>query len=132
MKTFRELTVWQQAHELVLTIYQATADFPSHEQYGLVSQMRRAAVSVAANVVEGHKRRSRKEFVNFLDIADSSLEELKYYLLLSKDLKYLLPSSLEQFYQHAEVVGRMLSGLKTHVRQGVSNEQPRNTVPVRV
>ena len=117
MKTFRELTVWQRAHELVLAIYHATKTFPVYEQYGLVSQMRRAAVSVAANIVEGHKRRGRREFLMFLGIADGSLEELKYYLVLSKDLQYLASSFVEQRYQQAETVGRMLTRLRHHIKQ---------------
>ena len=121
--------MWQHAHTFVLDIYRVTADFPSHERYGLVSQMRRAAVSIAANIVEGHKRRSRKEFLNFLNIADSSLEELKYYLLLSRDLQYLASSVVKQLYQQAERVGRMLSGLKAHIKQGVANEHTLRSVP---
>lgn len=121
MKTFRELTVWQQAHQLVLSIYQKTADLPSHEQYGLLSQMRRAAVSVAANIVEGHKRRGRKEFLNFLEISDSSLEELKYHLLLTRDLGYLTQSVIDDLHEQAERVGRMLTRFKQHIRQEVSN-----------
>lgn len=132
MKTFRELTVWQRAHELVLAIYHATTNFPSHEQYGLVSQMRRAAVSVAANIVEGHKRHSRKEFLHFLDVADGSLEELKYHVLLSKDLRYLTPESTEQLYQHAETVGRMLSRLRQHIKQEVTHVASRNRISVTV
>ena len=129
MKTFRELTVWQQAHRLALAVYRATTNFPLCERYGLMSQMRRCAVSVAANIVEGHKRRSQKDFLNFLNVADSSLEELKYYLLLSNDLQYITSSVLEQLYQQAELVGRMLSRFTTHIRQGVSHVQIPNAVP---
>ena len=129
MKTFRELTVWQEAHKLVLAIYRVTTEFPSHERYGLVSQMRRASVSTAANIVEGHKRRSQKEFLNFLDVADSSLEEVKYYLLLSEDLVYLVPAVVASLYRQADLVGRMLNRFKKHVRQGVLHVQPARTVP---
>ncbi|HBH96821.1 MAG TPA: four helix bundle protein [Candidatus Omnitrophica bacterium] len=129
MRTFRELTVWQQAHEFVLAVYRATAHYPSHELYGLVSQMRRSAVSITANIVEGHKRRGRKEFLNFLEIADSSLEELKYYLLLSTDLRYIIPSAVEPLYQQAERIGRMLTRLKQYIRKEVSNVSPRRLVP---
>ncbi len=119
MKTFRELTVWQQTHQLVIAVYRATDHFPDEERYGLVSQMRRASVSVAANIVEGHKRRSQKEFLQFLHIADSSLEELKYYLLLSQDLGYLRTAPFEQLHQHAEAIGRMLTSFKKHIRKEV-------------
>ena len=80
---FRELTVWQEAHQLVLMIYKATATFPSNEQFGLTSQMRRAAVSVPGNIVEGFKRQSHPDKLRFYNIAAASLEELKYYLILS-------------------------------------------------
>lgn len=122
MKTFRELRVWQQAHVLALTTYRVTASFPSHEQYGLVSQMRRAAVSIAANIVEGHKRQGRREFLNFLTISDSSLEELKYYLILAGDLGYAKRPVTESIGQQAETVGRMLSRLKRHIKQEVGHE----------
>ena len=129
MRTFRELTVWQHAHEFVLAVYRATARYPSHELYGLVSQMRRSAVSVTANIVEGHKRRGRKEFLNFLEIADSSLEELKYYLLLSTDLRYVVPSAAEPLSQKAEHIGRMLSRLKQYIRKEVLDVSPHRLVP---
>src|SRR3989338_1345756 len=89
MKRFEALIVWQKAHQLVLDIYQATARYPREERYGLVAQMRRAAVSIPANIVEGHKRASKREFANFMSIAVGSLEELKYYVHLSADLHYL-------------------------------------------
>jgi len=121
MKTFRELMVWQHAHALVLAVYRATGRFPDSERYGLVSQMRRAAVSVAANIVEGHKRRGQKEFLNFLEMADGSLEELKYYLLLTQELGYLTAMAVDPMHRHADLVGRMLTRLKQHIRQEVSN-----------
>jgi four helix bundle protein len=79
LSSFRELTVWKEAHKLVLMVYKATEHFPKGEQYGLVSQMRRAAVSVPANIVEGFKRRGRQEKIRFYNIAEASLEELKYF-----------------------------------------------------
>ena len=117
---------------MTLSIYHTTATFPPHERYGLVSQMRRAAVSVAANIVEGHKRRSHKEFLNFLVIADSSLEELKYYLLLSKDLEYLNATSLEPLYRQVEWVGRMLSRFKTYIREGKPHALQPQPIPATV
>jgi four helix bundle protein len=85
-KTFRDLVTWQRAHQFVLVVYQL--DFPKHEQFGLTSQLRRAAVSVAANIAEGFKRRGRGDKVRFLNIAQSSLEECRYYLILAADLGY--------------------------------------------
>jgi four helix bundle protein len=86
---FEDLIVWQKSHALVLAVYKATAKFPKEEMYGLVSQMRRAAVSVPANIAEGFKRRGRTDKARVLNIAQGSLEELRYYFLLSGDLGYV-------------------------------------------
>jgi four helix bundle protein len=85
-KTFRDLVVWQHSHKLVLSVYQLS--FPRHEVFGLTSQLRRAAVSVAANIAEGFKRRGRGDKARFLNIAQASLEECRYYLILAADLRY--------------------------------------------
>jgi len=87
-KTFEELLVWQKAHEFVLNIYRSTDNFPKSEIYGLTSQFRRAAVSIAANIAEGYKKKDCRNKINFLNIAQSSLEECRYYLILSRDLHY--------------------------------------------
>jgi four helix bundle protein len=117
MRTFEDLMVWQKAHQLVLDVYRVTEHFPVEERFGLTAQMRRAAISVPANIVEGHKRAGRREFNNFLSIAEGSLEELKYYALLAQDLAYGSKPHLEIVYRGAEEVGRMLHGLKTHVKE---------------
>lgn len=88
-QTFQDLFVWQKAHKLTLEIYQITKDFPREEIYGLTSQMRRAAVSVSANIAEGYKKRGKLDKARFLNISEGSLNEIKYYLILSRDLKYL-------------------------------------------
>lgn len=118
MKTFNDLLVWQKAHQLVIETYHLTQQFPAEERYGLTQQMRRAVVSVAANIAEGHQRSSKREFLRFLDIAHGSLDELKYYLILSKDLRYLNGSCVE-LCKRAEEIGRMLNGLKAHVKREV-------------
>ncbi len=87
-KTFEDLIVWQKAHAFVLNVYTYTAKFPKNELFGLVSQLRRAAVSIPANIVEGFRRQGRADKVRFLNIAQSSLEESRYYLILAKDLNY--------------------------------------------
>ena len=94
-KTFEELVVWQKAHAFVLKAYPFSAKFPRDELFGLVSQLRRAAVSIPANIVEGFRRRSRAEKARFLNIAQSSLEEVRYYLMLAKDLRYGDSNSLQ-------------------------------------
>ena len=108
MKNFKELKVWQRAHELAKFIYKITKEFPQDEKFGLVSQMRRAAVSVASNVVEGFHRYSAKVSVNFYNISDASLEELRYQLLLSKDLNYLSNEDYDESLKLSEEVSKML------------------------
>ena len=87
-KTFEDLFVWQKAHEFVLGIYKMTVSFPRDETYGLRSQMRRAAVSIPANIAEGFKKRGRKDKARFFNIAQGSIEESRYYLILTRDLGY--------------------------------------------
>ncbi|MFH1798141.1 MAG: four helix bundle protein [Candidatus Omnitrophota bacterium] len=110
--TFRELKVWQKAHELVLEVYKITKNFPKEERFGLVSQIRRSASSIATNIVEGNKRKSRKEYLYFLNIADSSLEETKYHILLSKDLGYIDDKEFNNLTGMSDEVGKMLFGLQ--------------------
>ena len=92
-KTFKDLIVWQKAHQFVLAVYKATLDFPQSEVYGLTSQFRRAAVSVPANIAEGFKRTHKADKVRFMNIAQSSLEECRYYLILAEDIGYCESSS---------------------------------------
>jgi four helix bundle protein len=95
-KGFRKLIVWQKAHQWVLLIYKLTEEFPKHEMFGLVSQMRRAAVSVTANMAEGYGAGGKGQFGRYLDIAQGSLAEVEYYLILALDLKYLTQPAYEQ------------------------------------
>ena len=94
-KSFEQLIVWQKAHQFVLELYRFTEDFPRSEVYGLVSQARRAAISIPANIAEGFKKRGRADKVRFLNIAQGSLEECRYYLILAKDLNYGDPTKLK-------------------------------------
>lgn len=87
-RTFRDLIVWQKAHEFVLGVYRITRQFPREEIYGLSSQFKRAAMSVPANIAEGFKKKGKADKVRFLNIAQGSLEECRYYLILTKDLDY--------------------------------------------
>jgi four helix bundle protein len=87
-RTFQDLIVWRKAHEFVLRVYTLTKDFPRPETYALSSQLRRAAISVPANIAEGFRRRGRGEKVRFMNIAEGSLEECRYYLILAQDLGY--------------------------------------------
>ena len=114
IENFQGLEVWQRAHQLVLAVYRVTRDFPNDERYGLVSQMRRAAVSVAANIAEGFKRQGKADKVRFYNISEASLEELKYYFILSRDLEYI--ADTENLVAEAEIVSRMLYRLIESVR----------------
>jgi four helix bundle protein len=104
-KSFEDLLVWQRAHRLVLEIYRVTGSFPRHEMYGLVTQLQRAAVSVPANVAEGFRRRGKADKLRFLNIAQGSLAESRYYLILSKDLGYAKTDSIKK---DLEEVSRLL------------------------
>src|SRR5579871_4211557 len=99
-KTFQDLVVWRKAHEFVLAIYPFTAHFPKPETYGLAQQLRRAAVSIPANIAEGFRRRGKPDKARFMNMAEGSIEECRYYLILAKDLGYAdthgLAASLEE------------------------------------
>ena len=87
-KSFEDLLVWQKAHSFVLMIYRLTESFPKHEMFGLTSQFRRAAVSIPANIAEGFRRRGKPDKARFFNIAQASVEECRYYLILGRDLEY--------------------------------------------
>jgi four helix bundle protein len=108
-KAYHKLMIWQRAHDLVLEVHRATADFPKHEMFGLISQLRRASYSVASNIVEGHARRSKKEFRQFLTIATGSLAELEYHLELAKDIGYLEDQDYRNLEDRRAEVGYLLS-----------------------
>lgn len=110
LQKFSDLLVWQKAHSLTLRIYHVTRTFPVEERYGITSQLRRASYSVPANIVEGFRRPGIKDSVRFYTIADASLEEVKYFLLLSKDLTYLTYNNYVELQSNAEEVGKMLTG----------------------
>ncbi len=116
MKDFRELKVWDKAHQLTLAVYQATAAFPKEELYGLTSQMRRSAASIPTNIAEGCGRGSDDDFRRFLQIAMGSASELEYHLLLARDLGYLVAADYEQLLASVIEVKRMLASLITKIK----------------
>src|SRR4026208_80793 len=115
-RNFQDLTVWQKAHQFVLGVYRLSKTFPREEIYGLTSQFRRAAVSVAANVAEGFKKRGRVDKVRFMNIAEGSLEECRYYLILTRDLGYADPSKL---FVQLEEVSKLLGSYSAAIRASV-------------
>jgi len=118
VRDFRRLTVWAQAHGLTLDVYQATADFPADEQFGLVVQARRAAVSVAANIAEGCGRHSEPDFRRFLTVAMGSASELEYHLLLAYDLRMLGQAEHEKLRADVIACKRMLGRLIARIDHG--------------
>ena len=111
LKSFQELEVWQKAHHLVLQTYRVTDGFPDKEKYGIVSQVRRSAASVPANIAEGFGRRSTKELLQFLANANGSLEETRYFLLLSRDLGYLAKERYVELEKDCTSVAQMIAAL---------------------
>jgi four helix bundle protein len=105
------VVAWQKAHQFVFELYKATTDFPKDEQYGITSQIRRAAVSIPANIAEGKARGTDKDYVRFLYIARGSCAEVEYLLLLSKDLGLLTDNQFGHLDSSVREVGRVLNGL---------------------
>jgi len=110
---YSDLIVWQKAHNLVLEIYKITKQFPKEELFGLTSQLRRAAISVPANIAEGFARIGTKDKLRFYNIAAGSLNEVGYYILLAKDLNYAKTIYLIDL---VEEVSKILKSYKTHAR----------------
>ena len=116
-RNFQDLIVWQKAHQFVLGVYRLSKSFPREELYGLTSQFRRAAISVPANVAEGFKKRGRADKVRFMNIAEGSLEECRYYLILTEDLGY---GSTANLRDQLEAVSKLLGSYSTAIRDSVS------------
>jgi four helix bundle protein len=104
-RTFQDLLVWQKAHQFVLAAYSITTIFPKQETYGLSLQLRRAAVSIPANIAEGFRRRGKADKARFMNMAEGSVEECRYYLILAKDLGY---ADTQQLTTSLEEVSRLL------------------------
>jgi four helix bundle protein len=108
---FSDLTVWQKAHELTLATYKLTEKFPRSEQFGIVSQLRRSAASVSANIAEGFGRRTTKELLRCLQISRGELEETRYFMILSRDLKHISPAEFESINNRCDSVGQLINAL---------------------
>jgi len=111
VKTFKDLIVWQKSYTLVIEVYKATKLFPSEEKYGLVSQIRRASVSITSNIAEGYARRYLKQYIQFLYVAYGSGAELETQLMLAKDLGYLKEDKFRNLIERFYEVERMLMAL---------------------
>lgn len=111
IKSFTDLKTWQEGHRLVLMIYETTRNFPKEEQFGLVSQLRRAAVSITSNIAEGFSRQSFKEKIQFYSIALGSLTELQNQLLVARDVKYINEVSFDKIAKQTVAVSKITNGL---------------------
>ncbi len=119
-RNFTDLRVWQNAHGLVLEVYKMTKRFPDDEKYGLVVQMRRAAVSIAANLAEGFVKHSIKDKLHFYNSAQGSLEEVRYHLILSRDLQYI--STINDTMCRVELTSKMILRFIESIRKSHSNK----------
>ena len=120
--SFKDLVVWQKSHQFVLGIYSVTANFPKEEIYALSSQIRRAAVSIPANI-EGFKKKTLANKINFLSHSEGSLEEVKYYLILAKDLNYISLINFGKLSLDAEEVSKLICGYFKSIKNYHQNSQ---------
>jgi four helix bundle protein len=111
-KSFRDLIVWQKAHQFVLSVYQFSDNFPQKEVYGLTAQLRRASISIPANIAEGFKKRTKPDKVRFMNISQGSLEECRYYLILANDLKY---GNSSELMSQLEEVSKLLEAYSASI-----------------
>ncbi len=116
MKSYQDLEVWRKSIKLATMVYKLSARFPPEEKFGLTSQVRRAVVSVAANIAEGSEHQGKKEFLQFLSIAGGSLAETETFLILAQELGMAAPEHTKPLLAQSAEVGRMLNGLKRSLR----------------
>ncbi len=112
-KSFEDVEIWKKAHKFVLKIYRLSENFPKHELFGLSSQLRRAAVSIPANFAEGFKKLGKPDKLRYYNIAQGSLEECRYYLILVKDLNY---GEVDELKENALEIGKMLESYMQKIR----------------
>jgi four helix bundle protein len=120
LQDYRELHVWQRNHKLVLGLYRATQFVTPTERYGLTSQLSRACLSVPANLAEGCRRATAKEYARFLNIAEGSLSETECLILVSRDLGYIREDAARRFLAEATEVLKMLSALRRKMQEGMA------------
>ena len=118
-KTFQDIIAWQKAHIFVLSVYKYCKTFPPEEKYGLWSQFTRAAVSIAANIAEGYKKISKLDKIRFFNISQGSLEECRYYIILSKDLGYI---TLDQYNDLKQKLDNASVYLNTYINAIINNK----------
>lgn len=120
MKCYRDLTVWREGIDIVTEIYAISKTFPSEERYALCDQIRRASVSVPANIAEGHARSSRKEFLHFLSISLGSLAEVETHLTIANKLSYLSKNKMEGVLNQTDLLGKRIRSLQKSLQKKVA------------
>lgn len=109
IQSFKDIIAWQKAHIFVLSVYECTSSYPQIEKFGLSSQFQRAAVSIASNIAEGYRKKGILDKLRYLNISQSSLEECRYYIILSKDLNYINEKQYNQLNERLEEASRLLN-----------------------
>ena len=115
--SFKDLIVWQKAHAFVLLVYRMSGKFPSAERFGLCSQFQRAAVSIPANIAEGYRKLSKADKLRFINVSQGSLEECRYYVILSKDLAYISNDDYNSLNALIEDVSRLLNAYGRKIKE---------------
>ena len=116
-QSFKEVYAWQKAHAFVVLVYRTTCTFPQYERFGLCSQFQRAAVSIAANIAEGYRRDGMKDKLHFLNMSQGSLEECRYYILLSYDLGYITIETYNIMNESIEEASKLLNAYCRGIRE---------------
>jgi four helix bundle protein len=111
IKSFEDLNTWKEGHKFVLLVYELTKKFPKEEMFGLVSQIRRAVVSITSNIAEGFSRQTYKDKLHFYSMALGSLTESQNQLIIARDLKYISQEEFKKIYEQSVVVSKLLNGL---------------------
>ena len=116
-QSFKEIYAWQRAHAFVVSVYQTTKSFPDYERFGLSSQFQRSAVSIAANIAEGYRKDGMSDKLRFLNIAQGSLEECRYYILLSYDLNYIILDTYNNMNASIEETSKLLNAYYRGIKE---------------
>lgn len=124
IRDFKDLLVWQKAKKLAIQVYKLTKKYPAHEKFGIVNQIRRAAVSIASNISEGHGRKSTKEDIRFLRIAGGSIAELENQIIISGELEYISAAELNEIIVILKEVQMMQSGLVNSLMRKLNSSIP--------
>lgn len=128
-QSFENILAWQKAHEFVVMIYHVTNTFPEFERFGLCSQFQRAAVSIAANIAEGYKKLSKADKLRFLNISQGSLEECRYYCILSRDLGYIDNTVFDKLVNVVQQASYMLNAYIKGIYQKFRNKRLMSLIP---